>query len=187
MPGHSPTIPAVTHYEVLGVAPTATPVAIRRAYLARARRHHPDFYASAEPGTRARAEREMQRLNEAWAVLGDPRRRHAYDAELRREARSTHRPGAPSPGFRPVRDDDTDYAALLDDAPAGDGVQVPKLLQILPVVLLAVGIFSFSAGMVTSLAPLLALGVLAIVGSGVSFVLAPMLAVLRGHRGDLDA
>lgn len=177
----------MTHYEVLGVSPGATPVAIRRAYLARARRHHPDFYASAEPGTRARAEREMQRLNEAWSVLGDPRRRHAYDAELRRESRSSRRSGAPSPGFQPIDDDDTDYAALLDDAPVGDGARVPRALQLLPAVLLGVGLFGFSAGMVASFGPLIVLGLVAVLAAGASFVLTPMLTVLRGHQGDLDA
>jgi len=47
-------------YEVLGVPPSATPAEIRRAYLALARRHHPDAGGSAD---------EMRRLNEAWAAL----------------------------------------------------------------------------------------------------------------------
>src|SRR3954469_21077375 len=47
-------------YEVLGVPPTATPEEIRRAYLALARRHHPDAGGSAD---------EMRRLNEAWSAL----------------------------------------------------------------------------------------------------------------------
>jgi hypothetical protein len=47
-------------YEVLGVPPNATPDEIRRAYLALARRHHPDAGGTAD---------EMRRLNEAWAAL----------------------------------------------------------------------------------------------------------------------
>jgi hypothetical protein len=47
-------------YEVLGVSPGATPEEIRRAYLALARRHHPDAGGSVD---------EMRRLNEAWAAL----------------------------------------------------------------------------------------------------------------------
>ncbi len=47
-------------YEVLGVAPTATPAEIRHAYLMLARQHHPDAGGDAE---------QMRRLNEAWAAL----------------------------------------------------------------------------------------------------------------------
>jgi hypothetical protein len=47
-------------YEVLGVSPSASPEEIRRAYLALARRHHPDAGGSAD---------QMRRLNEAWAAL----------------------------------------------------------------------------------------------------------------------
>ena len=47
-------------YEVLGVSPSATPDEIRRAYLALARRHHPDAGGSVD---------EMRRVNDAWAAL----------------------------------------------------------------------------------------------------------------------
>jgi curved DNA-binding protein CbpA len=59
-------------YEVLQVDRHAEPEVIRAAYRALARRHHPDFGGGA---------REMARINDAWAVLGDPARRAAYDAE----------------------------------------------------------------------------------------------------------
>ncbi|MGH9139059.1 MAG: J domain-containing protein [Acidimicrobiales bacterium] len=77
---------ARTYYETLGVSERAEPAEIRRAYLYLARRLHPDGLASAEPDDRARSERLMREVNEAWRVLGDPVRRLAYDASRRRSA-----------------------------------------------------------------------------------------------------
>lgn len=68
----------MTHYEVLGVEPGAEIDEIRAAYRARARDLHPDRRA-AEPD----AVLEMAAVNQAWAVLGDPRRRAEYDRSLR--------------------------------------------------------------------------------------------------------
>ncbi|WP_376797178.1 J domain-containing protein [Thermogemmatispora sp.] len=82
------------YYSILGVAPTASPEEIRRAYLRLVRRYHPDAN-QATPGLQSVHEQQMKLINEAYEVLGDPRRRAAYDvhraAELRvralREAR----------------------------------------------------------------------------------------------------
>lgn len=65
-----------THYDTLGVARDATPQEIRTAYLARARRHHPDV---AELATDAGS---MAAVNEAYDVLRRPEARGAYDREL---------------------------------------------------------------------------------------------------------
>ena len=62
-------------YEVLQVHPRAEPDVVRAAYRALARTYHPDTGGS---------ERRMTELNEAWAMLGDPGLRAAYDAERRR-------------------------------------------------------------------------------------------------------
>lgn len=61
------------HYEVLGVAPTATSAQLRRAYREAARRTHPD--AGGHPA-------DFLAVREAWDVLGDPVRRVAYDRRL---------------------------------------------------------------------------------------------------------
>ena len=58
-------------YEVLQVRQGAEPEVIRAAYRALARKHHPDFGGSPE---------RMAVINEAWAVLGNPVQRAAYDA-----------------------------------------------------------------------------------------------------------
>ena len=59
-------------YAELGADVEADRRAIRGAYLAKARRHHPDL------GGNAKA---MARINEAFELLSDPARRAAYDAE----------------------------------------------------------------------------------------------------------
>ena len=69
-------------YTELGADVEADRRTIRGAYLAKARRHHPDLGGSV---------RTMARINEAFELLNDPARRAAYDAEhsdwlLRRKA-----------------------------------------------------------------------------------------------------
>jgi hypothetical protein len=179
----------VDHYEVLGVDRDATTAVIRRAYLAKARLVHPDFHVGADGGTRAEAERQMRQLNEAWGVLGDERNRLDYDGDLRtrrRQALDDRPAGTPSPDFVPYVDDETDYAALLDDAGPGNGATVPRSVQLAPVVLLAVAVFALCAGLVASFAPLLAIGFVCLVLSGLAFVAAPAFAVMRSLESDRD-
>jgi hypothetical protein len=64
------------HYATLGVARTATLEEIRAAYRAAVRRTHPDV-ANARSTTAS----DMAKITEAWATLGDPVRRSAYDAQ----------------------------------------------------------------------------------------------------------
>ena len=63
------------YYAVLGVPKTATQAEIKKAYRKLAREHHPD----AKPGDAA-AERKFKDVNEANAVLSDPKKRKQYDA-----------------------------------------------------------------------------------------------------------
>jgi DnaJ domain/CSL zinc finger len=67
-----------THYSILGVKPTATQAEIRSAYLAGARKHHPDRHV----GVVNQDDEHIQRLNEAHATLTDARLREAYDIQL---------------------------------------------------------------------------------------------------------
>ncbi len=173
----------MTHYEVLGVDRTASPAAIRSAYLARARAAHPDLQTDAR--RRADAEVEMRRLNEAWAVLGHEDRRQAYDADLHDRAWRDRPANSPSPGFVPIVDDDTDYAALLDDTPV-DGTQVPRWLQLLPVVALGLAILSLCAGLVATFPPLIALGGISLVVSILGFLAAPVFAVMASYQQERE-
>jgi hypothetical protein len=61
------------HYQVLGVAPDATPEQIRHAYLALARKYHPD---ASQRGETAKL---FQRVHEAYSVLKDAESRREYD------------------------------------------------------------------------------------------------------------
>jgi curved DNA-binding protein len=65
------------YYEVLGVARTADPDEIQRAYRTLARRHHPDV--NREPG----AEERFKAITEAYHVLSNPRTRREHDAARR--------------------------------------------------------------------------------------------------------
>jgi curved DNA-binding protein CbpA len=67
-------------YFVLGVPPGASNEELRAAYRTHARALHPDSRDPALPG--AEADAALRLLNDAWAVLGDPERRAAYDAAL---------------------------------------------------------------------------------------------------------
>jgi hypothetical protein len=198
------TLPGVTYYEVLGVSTGATAKAIRRAYVDRARLHHPDFHTNADASVRLDAEREMQRLNDAWAVLGDPQRRREYDATLRGgpgDAGANRfvaapddgwdpRSGVSHPDFVPFDDDpsDPDYNAVLDldDTPFPGASTVPRWQQLLPVGLFAASLACLCIGLVVKLGPLLVLGIFLFLGSGLSFVATPMLAVFRGYERDPD-
>lgn len=71
--------PEPDYYAVLGVKPGVESGAIRHAYRRLAKLWHPDRYTHAPPDLRERAERRMRALVRAYAVLGDPVSRRAYD------------------------------------------------------------------------------------------------------------
>lgn len=83
-----------THYDVLGVAPSADVAEIRDAYRRLAREHHPDRAVSSDRGG---VDAEMSTINEAYRVLGDPTRRVVYDAALRGAPASGRGPAPPPP------------------------------------------------------------------------------------------
>lgn len=172
---------------MLGVAPDASVAEIRRAYLALARRHHPDFHVGATAAARAETERVMQQLNEAWLVLGDRRRRADYD--LDRAARpepggGRWAAGMAHPDFVPYDEGDDGGAGPAPDGPGegGSGHRVPRWQQLLPAACLLAGLAVLALGVVLGGRPLLALGVALVVAAGAGFVLTPMLAVLRTYE-----
>lgn len=118
-------------YAVLGVDPSASDAEVRRAYLALARRFHPD----ANPGGEAR----MRDVNEAWAILGDRDRRAAWDRR------------APDPGFVPddPAEDDFDARAQPDvpyRPPTPAQQQRRRVLTMAPVALFVVAVVTAMAG-----------------------------------------
>jgi curved DNA-binding protein CbpA len=85
----------VTHYETLGVEPTADAPTIKRAWRRAARDNHPDRH----PGDAGAAAR-FKAASQAWDVLRNPGTRQEYDATLRAAPRLCMRCGdAAFPGL----------------------------------------------------------------------------------------
>jgi hypothetical protein len=170
--------PRRSHYEVLGVTPTADEVTLRRAYVSLARQHHPDRAG----GDAAR----MRALNEAWATLGDPVRRARYDRAI-----ALGDPGPAAANPPPDRSwagpdlDDLD----LDDRPVHGPVRLPRWLSLLPAGLFATSVVAFVVGLVLSSEAVVALALMAFVLSCLFFLAAPFVALYasrggtRGHWG----
>ncbi len=82
---------AKNYYVILGVSTDASPREIKAAYRKLAKQLHPD--------SSGKDSREFVDLQEAYAVLSDPKRREAYDRELW-EDRGTRIPVEVRPGAR---------------------------------------------------------------------------------------
>lgn len=67
------------HYRTLQVARHAEQEVIEKAYRALSLKYHPDVV---DARRRSSATEHMQRINRAYAVLGDPASRAAYDRTL---------------------------------------------------------------------------------------------------------
>jgi hypothetical protein len=171
----------VTHYEVLSVGPAASPEEVRRAYLRMARRHHPDLARGDDQ--RLAAEDEMRAVNAAWSVLGDPRRRAAYDRSLGADAADRRRPWQPLDPDDLDDDEEVDPHDLLDDEPVGDG-GLPGAVQLAGPLLVGGGLIGVILGSFTAIPGLLALGSVALVLGGLTFLAMPFVAVHRSRRGE---
>lgn len=96
------------YYKTLGVATTATPDELKKAYRKRARENHPDIHPS-DSGATSR----FAKLSEAYEVLSDEDKRRKYDA-LESDYAS-HQSSAPSAPF-----DWSRYASGGSDAGEAD-------------------------------------------------------------------
>src|SRR2546423_3424841 len=75
---------AVSLYQLLGVAPDSDAPTIRRAYLDRSRRYHPDAWYRKNVGEfGALLSRAFQKLSAAYQVLSDEDARAQYDQKLK--------------------------------------------------------------------------------------------------------
>jgi len=71
-----------THYETLEVIRGASPETVSAAFRSLCQRNHPDKYPN-DARARKHAEERTKAFTEAYAVLKDPTKRKAYDAELK--------------------------------------------------------------------------------------------------------
>lgn len=177
----------MNHYDELGVPPTAPAVEIRRAYLALARRFHPDRLHASSAAERAAAAARMSRINAAWTVLSDPAKRAAYDANLRGDApTATGYVRDVGDTWRPFDDGGEDIdPRLLDDTPTG-APTLRRGLTFVPAGLAVAGIGASILGMLIGLGGLLGIGIVLIIGSGLSFLLLPLVALINSSRADRD-
>ena len=118
-----------TLYDVLGVAPDVSAPELRQAYVSLARSLHPD-----RPHGDAR---RMREVNEAWRVLRDPARRHAYDEQLRAAAA----PPVPPPSVDPM---DIPFDAPLAE-PGDVGVAIARALPWVAILVVLAAIFLVTA------------------------------------------
>jgi curved DNA-binding protein CbpA len=156
-----------THYDVLGVSRSATTDELKRAYHRRAREHHPDV----RPGARGDP---MVEVNAAWAVLGDPARRRAYDRSLGALAAD----GADA-GPGPVHHDHDDLDDLLGPEPEPAPSRPSDIMVLVPVALLALAIATFAFSAMTQAHVLLVTAVALLALAGVWFAATPLLVLRR--------
>lgn len=172
------------HYEELGVPPTATTAEIRAAYVALARRHHPDRMNGSPAPEQARAAARMAAVNAAWTVLSDPARRAAYDARLGvTEGGSSAHVRSPDATFRPLDDSDDIDPRLLDDTPSG-APTLPRALAFIPTGLAVVGVAFVILGALLGLGGLLIGGFFVLACAGLAFLALPFAALISASRAD---
>ena len=164
----------MTHYEVLGVSPAADDTTLHQAYVALARRHHPDRVG----GDSGR----MQAINEAWATLSDPVRRARYDRGLLAGATT----GARAAG--PVADaaDEDDVDDLSDDTPVRVTVALPRWLSLVPIATFAVSVVTLCFSLTMASSQLFGLAVMAFALSCMFFLAAPFVALFSSRRPHTD-
>ena len=71
------------YYQILNVAQNVNSVRLKEAYFALSQQYHPDkFFSKADADTKTKITTVFKRVNEAYTVLRDPRKRKRYDANL---------------------------------------------------------------------------------------------------------
>jgi hypothetical protein len=164
-----------SHYNVLGIAPGATQDEVKRAYHRRARELHPDIRAGV--GGAAMAE-----VNAAWAVLGNPVRRRAYDRELSLASKAGE--ATNDPRRRVDLEDvagEADLAVLLTPDP--DPPPRPSdALVLVPVALLAVAAGCLGLAAMTEATVLLLAAVVLFAVATTAFLAAPLVVLRRAVR-----
>jgi len=138
------------YYQILGVNPDATADDIKRAYRDKSFILHPDRLNGTPASAKDRAQEELKRVNRAYDILGDPKKRQEYHAKwMRRRARP-----------RPTGERGANSAPSTNKAAAGDVSRVKTValwhrywsradrIRVLPRILLILGIAGLIAGLI---------------------------------------
>ena len=162
-----------TYYELLGVDQDANAEEIQRAYRLLARRHHPDVAPDADRET-------MAAINGAWSVLSDPARRRNYDAGLGRPEAPPRPSPPPGSDWQPLEYDDDLDPEDLSDEPYAPSVRRPSdHLVMTPVLLILAAAVAFFLSILSGSTGLRTFSILLVPVSGVGFVLAPQIVMMR--------
>ncbi len=193
-------------YSVLGVARDAPISQIRQAYVALARRSHPDVRGGAQA-----AGEEMRRINQAWAMLSDAKSRAEVDRRLRTKQsqplwnqHSRPRPTSQNPNARSygtssqgASSASNDFTAngyndayqhatedFHEDAFEGDDgpltpAELPSWLALGMPLAFVIGIFGVIIGAMTGGIVLVRFGVLLLVAAAMMFALSPFVVLIR--------
>ena len=164
---------------MLGVARDAPVEEIRRAYVALARRTHPDVR-----GDDPAADEQMRRINLAWEMLSDGDSRAALDRRLPQQPQSSPRPRAsPAAGetAQPHDDFDFDHDDFdADDRPITEG-DLPGWMRLGAPLAFVLGIFAVILGVMAGGFVLVRLGLLALGLSVLLFMLSPFVVLVRSR------
>jgi hypothetical protein len=180
-----------THYETLGIPVGADQAEIRRAYVALARRFHPDAHAGRSEAERAHADRRMADVNAAWSALSDPARRRAYDESLGRTRRTEPRPRPAAKGWAPRTDDDEwmrDFASWKAETdvlpPDPPGPRRP--VRLLPAGVFAAAVLVGIVGLVLAHRPTLAVAFMLVGISAALWIWLPLVELAKSRSTDPD-
>jgi len=80
------------YYQILGVTRSASADQIRSAYRELVKQYHPDLFLA--PEAKAEATEKLRLINEAYAVLGNQKRREKYDRRFVQIPKEKPRAGA---------------------------------------------------------------------------------------------
>src|SRR5690242_14065754 len=93
------------YYQILGVTRSASADQIRSAYRELVKQYHPDLFLA--PEAKAEATDKLRLINEAYAVLGNQKRREKYDRRFVQTPKEKPRAGAAASRaktrFRPAK------------------------------------------------------------------------------------
>lgn len=101
------TLGVLSYYSLLGVAPNATPTALREAYRIQIKLWHPDRTATTGLSKTVAHQRTLS-INHAYGVLSDPIARKQYDSKTNQVAPTTT-PVTPTASSVPLASDNGVY------------------------------------------------------------------------------